>query len=588
MPKRGIHDEYSYKLVLFKAAAVGIVLTVAFALKRRHCRWLHRVEGGLGRMAQWRGLTMTLVGLLALGGSALVALWTHIPAPRIHDEFSYLLAADTFAHGRLSNPPHPLWRHFESFHILQQPTYATKYPPAQGLMLAVGQRIGGHSIWGVWISAGFACAALYWMLLAWLPPRWALLGGLLVVVRVGILTYWSQSYWGGAVAAMGGALVFGALRRIVHSPRVCDTLLMGVGCAILANSRPYEGLLVSLPAGAGLLAWMLGKHGPPAQVSIRRIGVPLLMVLICTAAAMGAYNLRVTGHVLRMPYEVHEATYAVAPLFLWEPPRPEPVYHHQIMRDFYTGRDLGQYQQQRSLSGFMQVSLEEIKDLYGFYLGPVLIIPLVMMPWVLRNRWMRFALLTCGVVGVGLLGESTLTRPHYAAPITGLVFVLVLQAMRHLRLWRWRGRPTGQYIVGAIAVVCVVSALVAFAQHLRHHAYDRKSPGPHLLTQSQADGGQRPGGDGLHLRERANILTRLQAVGGRHLIIVRYGSEHSPHWEWVYNEANIDGAQVVWAREMETTQNRKLLEYFADRRVWLLEPDAEGPYLVPYPLGPGP
>ena len=49
---------------------------------------------------------------------------------------------------------------------------------------------------------------------------------------------------------------------------------------------------------------------------------------------------------------------------------------------------------------------------------------------------------------------------------------------------------------------------------------------------------------------------------------MRYGSQL--YREWVYNEANIDGAKVVWAREMDTAHNRKLLEYFADRCVWLL------------------
>ena len=53
--------------------------------------------------------------------------------------------------------------------------------------------------------------------------------------------------------------------------------------------------------------------------------------------------------------------------------------------------------------------------------------------------------------------------------------------------------------------------------------------------------------------------------------------------EWVYNKADIDGAQVVWAREMDPDHNRKLLDYFKDRHIWLLEPDAEPPMLQPYP-----
>src|SRR5262249_54750512 len=277
--------------------AVGvIVLAVACVMQRRHFRWLSIAEGRLRRLASWRRLSTALVGLLALGVSACVALFTSIAEPHVHDEFSYLLAADTFAHGRLSNPTHPMWVHFESFHIIQRPTYMSKYPPAQGLMLALGQLLGGHPIVGVWLSVGFACAAIYWMMLAWLPPRWALWGGVLVVVGLGLSPSWSQSYWGGAVAALGGALVFGALRRMGDGPRRRDALLLGVGVAILANSRPYEGLLVSLPAGGLLLAWMVDKHGPLARGAIGRLVCPILLVLVCTAGTMGLYNWRVTGH----------------------------------------------------------------------------------------------------------------------------------------------------------------------------------------------------------------------------------------------------------------------------------------------------
>jgi hypothetical protein len=44
---------------------------------------------------------------------------------------------------------------------------------------------------------------------------------------------------------------------------------------------------------------------------------------------------------------------------------------------------------------------------------------------------------------------------------------------------------------------------------------------------------------------------KLKEEQGRHLVIVRYGPRHSEHDEWVYNEAEIDGARVLWARDMD-------------------------------------
>ena len=157
-----------------------------------------------------------------------------------------------------------MWIHFETFHVIQQPTYASMYPPAQGLVLAFGQVTTGHPFVGVWLSVALLCAALCWMLQGWLPPAWALLGGLLAAMHFGVFSYWADSYWGGAVAATGGALVLGALPRIKKSQRVGDALLMGLGAAVLANSRPYEGMIFCLPVAAALIVWVRARAAPSA------------------------------------------------------------------------------------------------------------------------------------------------------------------------------------------------------------------------------------------------------------------------------------------------------------------------------------
>src|SRR5204863_1411367 len=143
-----------------------------------------------------------------------------------------------------TNPTHPMWVHFESFSILQKPTYQCIAQPAQGMILAFGKVLFGHPFWGVLLSIGLMCAALTWMLQGWVAPEWAMLGGVLAILRYAALGNWGNSYWGGALGAMGGALVLGALPRLKTEPKARTGLLAAFGLVLLANNRPYEGFVL--------------------------------------------------------------------------------------------------------------------------------------------------------------------------------------------------------------------------------------------------------------------------------------------------------------------------------------------------------
>jgi hypothetical protein len=499
-------------------------------------------------------------GVIAIRVAVLPLL--HVPVPGIHDEFSYLLMGDTFAHGRLANPPHPMWLSFETFHVNWLPTYSSIYPPAQGAILAFGQLLGSPWI-GVLFSTAAMCSAIAWMLQAWMPSRWALLGGALAVIKFGVASYWMNSYWGGAAAAIGGALVLGTLGRIPRRANAWHGALLGLGVAILANSRPYEGMLFCIPAAVWFIWWLARTNKIPsahnAASSPARIAVLIsaLIVLATSAAFMGYYNWRLTGNALLMPHALRTRTYHSSALFLWEQSRPPLHYNNQQFEDFYNGWERENYR--HTWQDVWRVSTEKIDrgNHTFFWWGAILLAPGV--PFVLRDKKMRLLLTTVFIGALGIFAVIW-SFAHYAAPFTCVIIALVVQSLRHLR-----AMTVGTFALGRwLSRAAILLLLIETALYPAHRQCDP------LAWTCQGD------------PSRAAIQNRLSHEPGKHLIIVRYEPDHNIHDEWVYNGAEIDTAKVLWARELDVNQNSKLLAYFRDRTVWLVDPDNDNTELIPY------
>ena len=261
--------------VLCGLVALAIALAIVFP-RLSGWKWLSGLARAVNRLAERRGAAIVVCGVLPVAlRLALLGVFP-VPEPSIHDEFSHLLLADTLAHGRLGNPTHPLWQHFESIHIIQQPTYSSMYPPAQGMFLALGEVLF-HEPWaGVVLSVGLMFGAMCWMMQQWMPPGWAFYGTLIAIARFGILGPWMNSYLGGPVSALGGALLIGALPALREAgARALHSILFGLGLVILMNSRPFEGAFLGLAALIYILPAVLrhireGGCGQPA-----RPGLPL-------------------------------------------------------------------------------------------------------------------------------------------------------------------------------------------------------------------------------------------------------------------------------------------------------------------------
>src|SRR5207244_11195282 len=186
--------------------------------------------------------------------------------------------------------------------------------------------------------------------------------------------------------------------------------------------------------------WLAGKSKcvMAMRMPIRNVLVRLAAVMALSVAFMGYYNWRLTGHAAVFPYVLNARTYESAGLFLWDHPREPLHYNNEQFEEFYSGWELENYN--NSWRDVWRVTAEKLTRSGStyFWWGALLLLP--GLPFAFFDRKMRLPIL---IFLLGTAGFLVLiwSMPHYAASLTGVIFLLLVQAMRHLRTIRLGARP---------------------------------------------------------------------------------------------------------------------------------------------------
>jgi len=542
-------------------------LTLAVTLVTLALAWRSRIGIYARALAQRTGWCMLALAALPLVLRLLLLTHQPVPSPNVSDDFSYLLSADTLRHFRLANPPHPMRQFFETYFTLQEPTYSSIFPIGQGIVLALGWTIFGHPWAGVALSVAAFCALCYWMLRGWTTPEWSLVGGLLAVIQFGPLSHWMNSYWGGAVSAAAGCLVFGALPRLRDKWRTRDAILLGLGLAMQLLTRPYESVFLLLSVMLFFVP-VLRKRAELRMVT--KAAAVVTLVVIPALGIMLLQNKPVTGNWTTMPYMLSRYQYGVPTTFTVQ---PNPIPHRQLTLQQQLGYEIQASvhgQGTDTIASYWNRFWSRVRYLRFFFLPP-LYLALPAFLWALREFRFRWVLVTLLLFGLGT-NFYPYFYSHYIAALMCLFVLVSVMGLERLSRFSIRGLPTGQEAARVILFFCAAHFVFWYGIHL--FASDDFALA--VTSYETWDAINRGDPEG-----RISVGNQLAQVPGKQLVFVRYGPQHTI-MEWVHNAADIDNARVVWARDLGAEENEKLRRYYPDRNVWLLEPDVRPPRLMRY------
>ena len=443
--------------------------------------------------SDWEAVNRFLAGRAPLVAAALIAaavtwsVWRSLnDVGTVHDEVSYLLQAQIFAHGKWTEPAAPIPAFFEQFHIFTDPVIASKYPPGHSLLLVPGIWLGLPGLVPLLLVA--VSGALVFALARRLANPWvALLTYFLWLLGRTELRFHS-SYFSENTTALCWLLGFWALLEW-RQRREARWLALLTACVAWGGiTRPLTMMAYAVPAVV-VVIWTLTRYRAWHWRSIApaaATGAAIIAILLIS-------NEKVTGSWRSMPWNVWSREYMPwdAPGFGLDttPPRrrlsPVMATFAQQFGGLHKNYTLA------TMPGEAKARLAEIAESsLGTFehpdvrtlLAPFALVGLVLLAWGRPVREGRFALVCAVALFVSYLSyahpapwtlyylECSWLLPFAAALGLWTVTTMIVKRARIPESWLLRELSTASTFATAAFVGALVWFSIPRINGARHYA----------------------------------------------------------------------------------------------------------------------
>ncbi len=436
--------------------------------------------------------------------------------PVIHDEAAYLLQAQVFAAGHWTVPSPPLPEFFEQLYVFNTPAVASKYWPAQSLLMAPGAWAGVPgaipiALWGISGALVFIVAirivgvwpgAVVWLLWATGPNA---------------LEY-RASYFAQSTTVCCWMVTLVCLDDWLRTRRCRAAIIGALALGVGACARPLTMLALVVPA-AIVVAVTDRKAGQSRCLA----GAALALAATLTLIPLWSWN--TMGRLDTTPYSLYTERYFPFDRPGWRfDARPPQAPLPPDMAKY--SRDLGGYFAAHRLDRLPSIALERLTQILGqsFPGWRLVLIPLALIGALTARKFN-----TPERVIFGSAGLLFLLYLNFAHPPLWISYYLEAQFALYLAVGLAVSRLPAR-VLGLVAIVVAILAVTDVAAARRHR----------LDWQQRADG-------------PASVFRTIPAK--RAIVFVRFGGNWNLAVSLVRNEVAPDATPVWVVRDLGLRNN---------------------------------